>query len=103
MARFKALSDEEQKQELRQHVQNGAHWHVELFMGPMPKGFGMRRCGADQLHLIYLNMFKHLFKYTIHEPLPESKKKIVSAYLSSAGFYSYTMLQTIQMTRSSVG
>ena len=89
LARFKSLSDEEQKQERRLHVQLGAHWHVELFMGPMPKGFGMPRCGADQLHLIYLNMFKHLFKYTIHEPLPESKKKIVSAYLSAAGFYSY--------------
>ena len=49
----------------------------------------MRRCGADQLHLIYLNFFKHIFKYTVHEPLPASKKKIVSAYLAAAGFYSY--------------
>ena len=89
LARFNALSDEEQREERREHVRGGAHWHVELFMGPMPKGFGMRRCGADQLHLIYLNMFKHLFKYTIHEPLPESKRKTVSEYLSAAGFYSY--------------
>ena len=58
-------------------------------MGPMLKGFGMRRCGVDQLHLVYLNVFKHLFKYTIHEPLPDSKKKVVSAYLKAAGFYSY--------------
>ena len=58
-------------------------------MGPMPKGFGMRRCSADQLHLIYLNMFKHLFKYTVHEPLPESKRKTVSKYLAAARFYSY--------------
>jgi hypothetical protein len=49
----------------------------------------MRRLGADQLHLVYLNMFKHLFKYTVHEPLPDSKKKIVSEYLKAAGFYSY--------------
>ena len=55
-------------------------------MGPMLKGFGMRRCGVDQLHLVYLNVFKHLFKYTIHEPLPDSKKKVVSAYLKAAGF-----------------
>ena len=55
----------------------------------MPKGFGMRRCGNDNLHLVYLNMFKHVFKYTVHEPLPESKKKLVRDYLKEAGFYSY--------------
>ena len=89
LARFKALTDVEQRQKRREHVQGGQHWHVELFMGPMPKGFGMLRLGADQLHLVYLNMFKHLFKYSIHEPLPESKKKVVSKYLKAAGFYSY--------------
>ena len=100
LARFKALSDEEQREERRLHVQGGAHWHVELFMGPMPKGFGLRRCGADQLHLVYLStMFKHLFKYTVHEPLPESKRKLVSKYLSAASFYSYMMLQTSPMIR----
>ena len=89
MAQFKASSDDEQKERRREHVKGGGHWHVELFMGPMLQGFGMRRLGADQLHLVYLNMFKHLFKYTIHEPLPESKKKIVSEYLKEANFYSY--------------
>ena len=89
LASFNALSDDEQRERRRAHVQGGAHWHVELLMGPMPRGFGMRRCGADQLHLVYLNMFKHVFKYTIHEPLPESKKKVVSKYLTAAGFYSY--------------
>ena len=39
--------------------------------------------------LIYLNIFKALFKYTIHESLPESKKKLVRNYLKAAGFYSY--------------
>ena len=58
-------------------------------MGPLANGFGMRGCGNDILHLIYLNTFKHLFKYTIHEPLPESKKAIVSRYLKEAHFYSY--------------
>ena len=65
LARFNALTDEEQADERRRHVQGGcAHWHIELYMGPMPKGFGMRRCGVDALdglHLIYLHMFKHLF------------------------------------------
>eukprot|EP00966_Prymnesium_polylepis_P234861 5432272-Prymnesium_polylepis.1 len=26
----------------------------------------MDRCGVDQLHLVYLNFFKHSFKYTVH-------------------------------------
>eukprot|EP00966_Prymnesium_polylepis_P306308 7078341-Prymnesium_polylepis.1 len=34
-------------------------------------------------------MFKHLFKYTTHEPLPESKRKTASKYLAAAGLYSY--------------
>ena len=58
-------------------------------MGPLARGIGMRRCGNDNLHLIYLNFFKHLFKYTIHESLPDSKKKIVRDYVKAAGFYSY--------------
>eukprot|EP00966_Prymnesium_polylepis_P064191 1488285-Prymnesium_polylepis.1 len=49
----------------------------------------MERCGVDQLHLVFLNMFKHLFKYTVHEGLPTSRKKLVSNYLKAAGFYSY--------------
>ena len=86
---FNAMTDEEQKTTRREHVANGAHFHVEYLMGPMPKGFGMERCGADQLHLIYLNVFKHLFKYTIHESLPQSQKKLVAEYVKAAGFYSY--------------
>ena len=38
---------------------------------------------------IYLNLFKHLFRYTIHEGLPESKKVLVREYCKAAGFYSY--------------
>ena len=87
LAAFNAMTDEERAVARRKHVNGGNHWHVELFMGPMPLGFGMRRIGVDRLHLVYLNMFKHLFKYTIHEPLPESKKKLVANYLEEAGFY----------------
>jgi hypothetical protein len=36
----------------------------------------MERAGVDQLHLIYLNLFKHLFKYTIHEGLPGKSSKL---------------------------
>jgi hypothetical protein len=89
LATFRAMSDDERKIARQAHVKGGAHWHVELMMGPMPRGMGMERIGNDQLHLIYLNIFKHVFKYTIHEPLPESKRKIVASYLREAGFYSY--------------
>ena len=49
----------------------------------------MDRCGVDNLHLVYLNFFKHLFKYTIHEGLPETKKTLIRDYCKNAGFYSY--------------
>jgi hypothetical protein len=49
----------------------------------------MWRIGVDQLHLVYLNFFKHLFKYTVHESLPTLKKKLVRDYLREAGYYSY--------------
>ena len=67
---------------------NHKHYHQELFMPPLPH-HGMDRCGVDNLHLIYLNLFKHLFKYTIHEGLPLSKKKLVRDFCKAAGFYSY--------------
>lgn len=89
LAVFNAMTDDEQKQERRKHVAGGRHYHVELYMGPMTRGLGMNRCGVDQLHLVYLNMFKHLFKYSIHEALPVSKQKVVRDYLKAAGFYSY--------------
>ena len=89
LARFNSLTDEEQKMERKEHIKLGAHWHIELYMGMMTIGLDMTRYGCDQLHLVYLNMFKHIFKYTIHEPLPISKKKIVARYLKAAHFYSY--------------
>ena len=89
LAVFNAMTDEEQQVVRKKHNELGAHWHVVKFVDPMPRGFGMKRCGCDQLHLVYLNMFKHVFKYTIHEPLPDSKKVIVARYLKAAGFYSY--------------
>ena len=54
--------------------------------------FGMEHYGVDNLHLLYLNWFKHLFSGTIHEGLPESKKKIIAEYLVAAGFFSYNAL-----------
>ena len=64
------------------------HFFQDLFVPPMVK-HGMERAGVDQLHLVYLNLFKHLFKYTVHEGLQSSRKKIISNYLKAAGFYSY--------------
>lgn len=37
LARFEALSDDEQVVQRRAHVAKGAHWHLELYMGPMLK------------------------------------------------------------------
>lgn len=65
IAKFNAMTDEEQSAARRDHVAGGTHWHVELYLGALTKGFGMQLVGVDQLHLIYLNMFKHLFEYTI--------------------------------------
>jgi hypothetical protein len=64
------------------------HFFQELFVPPMVN-HGMERAGVDQLHLVFLNMFKHLFRYTVHEGLQESSKKMISNYLKAAGFYSY--------------
>ena len=63
------------------------HYHQLLFTPPLPH-HGMDRCGVDNLHLIYLNIFKHLFKYTIHEGLPPAKKLLVREYCKAAGSYS---------------
>ena len=95
LAKWHSMSDEEQADARKLYADQGdelkdhmSHYHQELYMPPVPD-HGMERCGVDQLHLVYLNVFKHLFKYTIHEPLPESKKKLVSQYIAAAGFYSY--------------
>ena len=95
MAAYQTMSEEEQKaaqaahrdadDELNSHLK---HYHQELFTPPLPH-HGMDRCGVDNLHLIYLNIFKHLWRYTIHEDLPDSKKKIIREYCKTAGFYSY--------------
>ena len=41
------------------------------------------------LHLLFLNIFKLLISYTCHDPMPESKQKLVKTYLKGAGLYSY--------------
>ena len=32
-----------------------------------------RDIGVDMLHLVYLNLFKHMFNYTVHQPLPGAR------------------------------
>ena len=119
MANFFKLSDGEQKAARKTHRENGEteyvhrrHQFGELFMYPILH-LDFKDIGVDMLHLVYLNAFKHLFKYTVHEPLPgkiarrrthtsglpdhlrvcaccaEAKKKILRDYLKNAGFYSY--------------
>eukprot|EP00965_Chrysotila_dentata_P205210 6182821-Pleurochrysis_carterae.AAC.3 len=78
---FHALSDAEQK------AARSAHNEL-LFAHPLPK-LEMAFTGVDMLHLVYLNLFKHLFRYTVHDGLPGTKKRLVRDYLRNAGFYSY--------------
>ena len=122
LAAFEAQTDEQQAAARAEHNEMGGaadkgmmkHFHQILYMPPMLH-IGMDRAGVDQLHLIYLNLFKHLFKFTLHQPLPggpspcsplplpcapvlppasyvalaESKKMIVRDYFKAANFYSY--------------
>jgi len=92
---FDDSSDKDQAAERDAHNEIGQDTHpwrrhnYQLkFMPPAVRN-GMERAGADNLHLIYLNIFKMLFNYTVHQNLPDSKKKLVKAYLRNAGFYSY--------------
>ena len=100
LAAYHNMSDEEQRALQAEHMDVGdelnstlQHYHQVLFMPPMPH-HGMSRCGVDNLHLVYLNVFKHLFKYTIHEGLPLTKKILVRDYCKLAGFYSYDAAST---------
>ena len=95
LAAWRELSDEDQAAQQQQHQDaddplnsQQQHYHQRLFMPPLPH-HGMERAGVDHLHLVFLNIFKHLFKYTIHEGLPKSKIFIVREYCKRAGFYSY--------------
>ena len=88
MAAYHAMTDEYQADARRVHNELGAHFLQVLYMTPLLH-LDMWRIGVDQLHLVYLNFFKHLFRGTIHENLPALKKKHVRNYLSEAGYYSY--------------
>ena len=76
MADHALKSDAEQKVAGDAHLENGVaepkwwrHWYQMLFIPPAVLN-GMEYAGVDSLHLIELNLFKALFKYTIHESLP---------------------------------
>ena len=95
LAAWHTMSDEDQAAALRKHLDqddelntNFQHYHQLLFTPPLSH-HGMDRCGVDNLHLVYLNISKHLFRYTIHECIPSpAKKAIVRDYCQAAGFYS---------------
>ena len=88
MAAFHTMTDDEQAAARKLHNELGAHFCLVLYMTPLLH-LDMWRIGVDQLHLVYLNFFKHLFRGTIHENLPTLKKKLVHDYLKEAGYYSY--------------
>ena len=92
LAEWHAMPDEERTKRQRAHQDPYAgeqqHFHQLLYHPPLPH-HGMDRAGVDLLHLIYLNLFKHLFNYTVHHNLPAAKKKKVREFCKEAGFYSY--------------
>lgn len=93
---FDKLAPEQQKVRRKEHNEIGKsefiwsrHEHGTLFLYPLLH-LDMEDIGVDQLHLIYLNIFKHLFRYTIHDAAPDKvKRTILKDYIAEAGFYSY--------------
>ena len=70
-----AKSEESAKEAEQAHNEVGVEekcWECHddqlLFCPPLPD-FGMKRAGVDDLHLLSLNWFKHLFNYTVHHNL----------------------------------
>eukprot|EP00965_Chrysotila_dentata_P009230 300730-Pleurochrysis_carterae.AAC.1 len=68
--KYELLSDAEQAAFIAQHNEIGQanhpweqHHHQILYTPPLVH-LGMEHAGVDGLHLIYLNIFKHLFNYT---------------------------------------
>eukprot|EP00965_Chrysotila_dentata_P069158 2285453-Pleurochrysis_carterae.AAC.1 len=97
---FEKMSDEQQESLRQEHNEVGkdekewgSHHHQHLYMA---SGIvtSMDRAGVDGLHLAFLNAFKHLFNYTVHQGFRDKKKKLVKAYLKKAGFYSYDAAAT---------
>eukprot|EP00965_Chrysotila_dentata_P052066 1728037-Pleurochrysis_carterae.AAC.1 len=94
-AAFNKLSDEEQQVTRKKHNEVGVeeqlyskHFNQQLYLYPGVLS-DMEYAGVDGLHLIFLNAFKHLFNYTLHQGFPVKKLKLIKAYLKKAGFYSY--------------
>eukprot|EP00965_Chrysotila_dentata_P247259 6207648-Pleurochrysis_carterae.AAC.1 len=73
---YESLSEKEQAQRISAHNEIGQaehplaqHHHQILYTPPLVL-LGMARAGVDGLHLVFLNVFKHLLNYTIHQPIP---------------------------------
>ena len=76
LAAFEKKTDEEQTEERKEHNEVGVaiskhskHFHQQKYMPPGVI-LDMMYAGANNLHLIFLNIFKHLFKLTVHDGLP---------------------------------
>ena len=76
LATHAAKDEAGQKAESDAHIEVGVpepQWsrhHYQIKFMPPGVRHGMERAGVDNLHLIYLNIFKHLFNYSIHQSLP---------------------------------
>jgi hypothetical protein len=97
LADFHAGTDADQLEQTKAHNEVGIpaadrllnKHHNQVLFQPPGVFNGMERAGVDQLHLVYLNIFKALFNYTIHQSMPLSKQKLVRNYFKAHNFYSY--------------
>ena len=69
------------------------HYHQTLYMPPA-LWLDMSEFGVDGLHLIFLNMFKHLFRYTIHDGLPRKCPAATVAALTHSRTHARTHART---------
>eukprot|EP00965_Chrysotila_dentata_P247784 6207960-Pleurochrysis_carterae.AAC.1 len=78
-------------------VEHDRHHYQLLFAHPLQK-LDMAFAGVDMLHLVYLNLFKHLFRYTPSTDCQllvriclrvGTKNRLVRDYFRNAGFYLY--------------
>lgn len=97
LADFHAGTDADQLEQTKAHNEVGIpaadrllnKHHNQVLFQPPGVFNGMEHAGVDQLHLVYLNIFKALFNYTIHQSMPLSKQKLVRNYFKAHNFYSY--------------
>ena len=82
-ARIALLNDDELKQEKLDHARSHA-WKL-LLQEPV-FDINMDHYSPDDLHLLYLNIFKRFFSSTVYEKLNKELQAVAEDFLRAAGF-----------------